>query len=309
MLLRLDQRVVGLDNFATGRKSNLQHVERAVTPEQWERFRMIQGDILELDVCRDACTGVDYVLQQAALGSVPRSIEDPIRSHSSNVTGFLNMLVASRDAKVKRFVYASSSSVYGDEPDPAKVETRTGRPLSPYAATKVMNEIYAGVFSRNYGLQTVGLRYFNVFGPRQDPNGPYAAVIPKWIGALLAGSSVQINGDGKTSRDFCYVANVVQANLLAATTSNSQALDTAFNVGASGRTSLNELYRLLCRQIFRDRQQAGNRQPVYGPFRAGDVRHSLADISKARALLGYEPSHNIEQGLAETVESYKRNCS
>jgi UDP-N-acetylglucosamine 4-epimerase len=306
-LLKLDQRVVGLDNFATGRRSNLQDVERAVTSGQWGRFRMVQGDILELDTCRAACAGVDYVLHQAALGSVPRSIEDPIRSHASNVTGFLNMLVAARDVGANRFVYASSSSVYGDEPDPAKVELRTGRPLSPYAATKAMNELYAAVFSRCYALQTIGLRYFNVFGPRQDPNGPYAAVIPKWVGALLTGSPVHIHGDGETSRDFCYVANVVQANLLAATTSNQQALDTAFNVGASGRTSLNELYQLLCRLLFPDSPRAGGRQPVYGPFRPGDVRHSLADISKARALLGYEPSHNIGQGIAVALEWYKSN--
>ncbi len=242
-LLKLDQQVVGLDNFSTGKRDNLCQVEKLVAPRQWARFQFIEGDIRDLATCQGACSGVDYVLQQAALGSVPRSIKDPVASHDNNVTGFLNMLVAARDQKVKRFVYASSSSVYGDHPDLPKVEQKTGQVLSPYAATKAMNEIYAGVFAKAYGLQPIGLRYFNVFGPRQDPDGAYAAVIPKWIAALLKREPVVILGDGETSRDFCFVDNAVQANLLAATATHPGAVSQAYNIAVGDRTTLNELFR------------------------------------------------------------------
>ena len=241
-LLKLDQRVVGLDNFATGHRHNLEQVSALVTPEQWANFRFIEGDIRDVDACRAACAGADHVLHQAALGSVPRSIEDPISSNAANVTGFLNMLVAARDAGVKRFVYASSSSVYGDHPALPKVEANIGEPLSPYALTKLVNEHYARVFARCYGFATIGLRYFNIFGPRQDPNGAYAAVIPRWIAGMLRGEPIYINGDGETSRDFCFIANAVQANLLAATATEPKALDQAYNVAVSHRTTLNQLF-------------------------------------------------------------------
>src|SRR5664279_4086495 len=244
-LLQLNQRVVGLDNLATGKKQNLDEVKALVSPEQWGGFRFIQGDIGDLAVCREACAGADYVLHEAALGSVPHSMADPLGCHRSNVTGFLNMLVAARDAKVKRFVYASSSAIYGDDPGLPKVEDKVGKPLSPYAGTKVINEVYADTFALAYGLPSIGLRYFNVFGRRQDPDGAYAAVIPKWTASLLKRETVFINGDGKTSRDFCFVANVVQANLLAATTRNADAVNQAYNVALGQRTTLNELFGLL----------------------------------------------------------------
>lgn len=319
-LLKLDQSVVGLDNFSTGKKANLEEVKALVSPQQWARFQFIKGDITDLATCERACAGVDFVLHQAALGSVPRSIADPIRSHQSNVTGFLNMLVAARDAGVKRFVYASSSSVYGDHPDLPKVEHKTGSLLSPYAATKAMNETYADVFARVYGLATVGLRYFNVFGPRQDPEGPYAAVIPLWIAALLKGSPVFINGDGETSRDFCYIANVVQANILAATVpfplrlgrgegqgEVSQAAAAIYNIAVGKRTTLNELFQLLQAGLRQQDADLPKQTPVYREFRAGDVRHSLADIAKARKLLGYEPKHRVDAGLELAMDWYKAN--
>jgi UDP-N-acetylglucosamine/UDP-N-acetylgalactosamine 4-epimerase len=306
-LLQLDQRVVGVDNFATGRQSNLVPDKKAIKPEQWKRFQFIEGDITDLNVCRRACQNVDLVLHQAALGSVPRSIADPLATHRANVDGFINLLVAARDARVKRFVYASSSSVYGDLPDLPKVEDKIGRPLSPYAATKQMDEIYAGVFARDYGFPSMGLRYFNVFGPRQNPEGPYAAVIPRWITALLGKEPARINGDGETSRDFCYIANAVQANLLAATTRQPDAINQVYNVAVGERITLNQLFQLIETGLRERNAALPGQKPVYQDFRPGDVRHSLADISKAGKLLGYEPSHRIGDGLAATLDWYQKN--
>lgn len=303
-LLSLDQTVVGLDNFATGHRHNLHAVQAALQPSQWARFKFIEGDIRDTATCATACEGVQIVLHQAALGSVPRSIADPITSNAANVTGFLNMLVAARDAGVQRFVYAASSSTYGDHPALPKVEHAIGRPLSPYAVTKLVNELYAEVFARTYGLQSIGLRYFNVFGPRQDPQGAYAAVIPRWAAALVKGEPVRINGDGETSRDFCFVANAVQANLLAGTTENPDALNQVYNVAVGERTSLNTLFELLKGALGGAVQ--GDAQPVHQDFRAGDVRHSLADISKAQTLLGYAPTHDIRTGLQVAARWYAR---
>lgn len=303
-LLKLGQRVVGLDNFATGHQRNLDEVQTLVTPAQWANFRFIQGDIRELADCQRACEGVDCVLHQAALGSVPRSLEDPITTNAANITGFLNMLVAARDAKVKSFTYAASSSTYGDHPGLPKVEDTIGKPLSPYAVTKYVNELYADVFARCYGFNTIGLRYFNVFGARQDPNGAYAAVIPKWIASLIKGEPVYINGDGETSRDFCFIANVVQANLLAATTQNPDAVNQVYNVAVGDRTSLNELYAHLHRNLLPRYPHLQGAQPVHRDFRAGDVRHSLADIGKAQRLLGYAPTQRIGEGLALAMPWY-----
>lgn len=307
-LLGLDQRVVGVDNFSTGKAKNLEQVREVVTSGQWARFRFIQGDIREPSVCCRACEGADYVLHQAALGSVPRSLEDPLQTHESNVTGCLNMLIASRDAKVKRFVYASSSSVYGDHPGLPKVEENLGRCLSPYALSKRVDELYADVFAACYGIECIGLRYFNVFGPRQDPSGPYAAVIPKWIYSMLLNQPVQINGDGESSRDFCYVANVVQANLLAATTQNPEATNQVYNIAVGGRTTLNELFSMLRERLELSGAPVSNVVPCYREFRVGDVRHSQADTSKARHLLGYEPTHDISQGLDEAFDWYLANA-
>lgn len=300
-LLRRDQEVVGLDNFSTGHRENIEDVIQAVGKERAARFRFLIGDIRDPELCAEACQGVDRVLHQAALGSVPRSIEDPLGSHGANVDGFLQMLVAARDAGVKRFVYASSSSVYGDEPTLPKVEGREGRLLSPYAATKRINEIYAQVFGESYGMETVGLRYFNVFGPRQDPQGPYAAVIPRWILSLLRGESCQIFGDGETSRDFCYVDNAVQANLLAALTEEEEAIGKVFNVACADRTTLNELFEMLRKAAAAHAKEARDAQAAYEDFRPGDVRHSLADIDRARRLLGYAPTHRIGDGIGATV--------
>lgn len=313
-LLKLDQRVVGLDNFATGHRRNLAEVQSLVTPEQWRGFRFIEGDIRQLDDCRQAMNwndafGVDYVLHQAALGSVPRSLADPIATNAANVTGFLNMLVAARDAKVKSFVYAASSSTYGDHPGLPKVEDRIGKPLSPYAVTKYVNELYADVFARSYGISTIGLRYFNVFGPRQDPNGAYAAVIPKWTAALLRGEAVHINGDGETSRDFCFVANAVQANLLAATTDDVDAVNQVYNVAVGERTTLNDLFRLICNGLVATHPTLADVRPTYRDFRPGDVRHSLADVGKAVKLLGYVPSHTLAQGLGIALPWYCKDAS
>jgi UDP-N-acetylglucosamine/UDP-N-acetylgalactosamine 4-epimerase len=314
-LLKLNQRVVGLDNFATGHTHNLAQVQATVSPQQWQHFDFIQGDIRELADCQRAMTWraqadqsltVDYVLHQAALGSVPRSVADPITTNAANVTGFLNMLVAARDAKVKRFVYAASSSTYGDHPGLPKLEDVIGKPLSPYAVTKYVNELYADVFAKSYGLQSMGLRYFNVFGPRQDPNGAYAAVIPKWIASLIKGEPVFINGDGETSRDFCFIANVVQANLLAATTHNPDALNQVYNVAVGGRTTLNELFDQIKQQLQPHHPQVENAKPVFRDFRAGDVRHSLADIDKASRHLGYRPTQHVGEGLALAMQWYVR---
>jgi len=308
-LLRSDQRVRGLDNLSTGSSRNLQDVREKVGAERWQNFRMIEADICDWGACVDACTQVDYVLHQAALGSVPRSISNPIATNQSNVNGFVNMLCAAKEAGVKRFVFASSSSVYGDSPALPKVEEQIGNGLSPYAVSKRVNELYADVFSRCYGMQTIGLRYFNVFGPRQDPDGPYAAVIPKWIGAMMHNEPVHINGDGETSRDFCYVANAVQANLLAATTENIEAINQVYNVAVGERTTLNQLFCELRDRLLPQFPHLTQFKPLYREFRAGDVRHSHADISKARKLLGYEPTHRIDNGLDEALQWYVANLS
>jgi len=305
-LLLLDQRVVGLDNFATGFQRNLDEVQGLVTPEQWARFKFIEGDIRNLDDCRSACTGVEYVLHQAALGSVPRSLADPIATNETNIGGFLNMLIAARDAKVTSFTYAASSSTYGDHPALPKVEDVIGKPLSPYAVTKYVNELYAEVFSRNYDFHCVGLRYFNVFGKRQNPNGAYAAVIPKWTGSLLNGETVYINGDGTNSRDFCYIENAIQANLLAATTSHLGLGSQVYNVALEDRTTLTQLLELICEELgaYSNNKAA---EVAYREARLGDVLHSQASIAKARDLLGYSPTHSIKMGIPLAVSWYKRN--
>ena len=308
-LLKLNQRVVGLDNFATGRRINMDQVRDEVGAEQWANFRFIEGDIRERVDCVEAVKGVDYVLHEAALGSVPRSIADPIATHQANINGFLNMLVASRDAGVKRFVYAASSSTYGDHPALPKVEDRIGKPLSPYAVTKYVNELYAEVFARTYDFQSIGLRYFNVFGPHQNPDGAYAAVIPKWISAMLKGEPLFINGDGETSRDFRYVANVIQANLLAATVEKPEALNQVYNVAVGDRTTLNELHELIKSELLKRLPQLQVAAPEYRDFRAADVRHSLASIEKASTLLGYQPTHNIRNGMAEAMDWYVQDLT
>jgi UDP-N-acetylglucosamine 4-epimerase len=306
VLLRLDQEVVGLDNFSTGHRRNLDDVRRLVGPERAARFRFVEGDIRDRETCARACAGLDYVLHQAALGSVPRSIEDPLASHESNVDGFLNMLVAARDAEVRRFVYAASSSTYGDAAGLPKVEDAIGRPLSPYAVTKYVNELYAGVFARTYGVPAVGLRYFNVFGRRQDPHGPYAAVIPRWVSELLAGRAPTVHGDGETTRDFCHIDNAVQANLLAACV-DAEPDDAVYNVAHGERTSLNQLFALLQEGVAEVVPDAALLRPGYGPFRAGDVRHSQADIGKIRRHLGYEPTVTVAEGLREALPWYVQN--
>ena len=304
-LLGLDQEVTGLDNFSTGYRKNLEEVRAALSPTQWSRFTLIEGDIADPLTCRRACEGVALVLHQAALGSVPGSMADPAAAHRSNVTGFLNMLLAARDARVKRFVYASSSAVYGDDPQLPKVERKIGSPLSPYAATKLVDEVYAEVFARAYGFQSIGLRYFNVFGPRQDPEGSYAAVIPKWLASLLRKEPVYINGDGQTTRDFCHIANVVQANVLAATATRPEAINQVYNIALGERTTLNELFHSLCSAV--DGSNASSAKPVYRDFRLGDIRHSLADITKARQLLGFNPTLHLDRGLEMSMEWYRRN--
>lgn len=306
-LLGLGQKVTGLDNFSTGKQANLDEIEKTVGAEAWKNFRFIKGDIRDLSTCNEACSGIDYILHQAALGSVPRSIENPIATNESNVTGFLNMLVAANGAKVKRFVYAASSSTYGDHPGLPKVEDIIGNPLSPYAVTKYVNELYAKVFSRTYGIETMGLRYFNVFGKRQDPDGAYAAVIPKWFKALLNNEDVYINGDGETSRDFCYIENAVQANILAAMTENPEAVNQVYNVAFGQRTSLNGLFEILKSITSKFNPGSSCAAPVYRDFRAGDVKHSLADTGRASGLLGYSPSHDVLSGLKEAAEWYQRN--
>ena len=308
-LLRLGQTVTGLDNFSTGHVRNLEQVRSAVGDAAWRNFTHIEGDIRDPAVCRRACAAVDYVLHHAALGSVPRSIEDPLATHEANLTGFVNMLAAARDAKARRFIYASSSSVYGDHPQLPKVEDAIGKPLSPYAVTKYANELYADVFARCYGIDGVGLRYFNIFGPRQDPDGPYAAVIPKWVGQFISRQPVYINGDGETSRDFCYIENAIQANLLGATTGNPEALNQIYNVAVGERTSLNELFELERSLLSAQCPWVRDYRPEYRDFREGDVHHSQADISKARNLLGYAPTHDIRRGLSEAMSWYLRNLA
>jgi UDP-N-acetylglucosamine 4-epimerase len=303
-LLALGQDVVGLDNFATGHRQNLEDVRNAVGEDARERFAFIEGDIADLATCRRACEGVDTVLHQAALGSVPRSIADPLATHAANATGFVNILVAARDAKVRRLVYAASSSTYGDHPGLPKIEDAIGRPLSPYAATKYLNELYADVFARCYGIETVGLRYFNVFGTRQDPEGAYAAVIPRWIRAITRGEAVTIYGDGETSRDFCFVANAVQANLRAALAADAAALNQVYNVAVGQRTTLNELFDALAALVRARKPGLEIPRPIHEAFRAGDVRHSLADIGKAARLLGYAPTHDLRDGLQAALPWY-----
>ncbi len=302
-LLLLGQRVVGLDNFSTGFQHNLDEVQATVSAEQWQNFKFIQGDICNLEDCQTACAGVDYVLHQAALGSVPRSIENPIATNASNISGFVNMLVAAKETQVKNFVYAASSSTYGDHPALPKQEDIIGNPLSPYAVTKYVNELYASVFQRCYGFNSIGLRYFNIFGKRQTPDGAYAAVIPKWTAAMIQGDTVYINGDGSTSRDFNYIANAVQANLLAATTENTAALNQIYNVAVGGRTDLNQLFNMLTETLAKNAVNY-TQAAVYRDFRAGDVRHSQADISKIQTLLGYQPQFNIAQGIEQAMPWY-----
>tara|TARA_B100000900_G_scaffold379318_1_gene364144 strand:- start:985 stop:2025 length:1041 start_codon:yes stop_codon:yes gene_type:complete len=307
-LLILNQKVVGLDSFDTGYQHNidqaLQDVQNTTGKDLSSNFNFINGDIRNSSDCNQACSGVDYVLHQAALGSVPRSIEDPIGTNEANIDGFINMLVASRDAKVKRFVYAASSSSYGDNTDLPKIEHMIGNPLSPYAVTKLVNELYASVFAKNYNFKTIGLRYFNIFGKRQDPNGAYAAVIPKWIASVLNNEDVYINGDGETSRDFCYIDNAVQSNILAAMTENNEAVDQVYNVALNDRTSLNELHRMIEDKILQRVQGLEKKEPIYRDFRPGDVRHSQASVDKANTLLEYRPKYKISEGLDETIDWY-----
>ncbi|OTG71011.1 LPS biosynthesis protein WbpP [Acinetobacter sp. ANC 4169] len=305
-LLKLNQKVVGLDNFATGHQYNLDEVQGSVTPEQWAKFSFIEGDIRQLEDCQKACAGVDYVLHEAALGSVPRSIADPITTNATNISGFLNMLTAARDAQVSSFTYAASSSTYGDHPALPKVEENIGNPLSPYAVTKYVNELYADVFARSYGFKAVGLRYFNVFGQRQDPNGAYAAVIPKWTAAMIAGDDVFINGDGETSRDFCFIDNTVQANILAATTVNDAVKNQVYNVAVGDRTTLNDLFNAI-KVALAENGVNYVKDPVYREFRAGDVRHSQASIAKIQNALGYAPEFRIDAGIQLAMQWYVQN--
>ena len=307
-LLILNQKVVGLDNFDTGYQHNIdqaiQDANNATGKDLSSNFKFINGDIRELNDCQQACSGVNYSLPQAALGSVPRSIEDPINTNRANIDGFLNMLVASKDANVRRFVYAASSSTYGNHPDLPKVEDKIGNPLSPYAVTKVVNELYAQVFAKTYGFKTIGLRYFNIFGKRQDPNGAYAAVIPKWVAAILNKDNVFINGDGETSRDFCYIDNTVQMNLLSATTDNDEATDQVYNVALNDRTSLNKLYQMIEERLIQRTEGLEKKKPIYRDFRVGDVRHSQANIDKAQALLDYQPKYTISEGMDKAMDWY-----
>ena len=305
-LLKLNQTVVGLDNFATGHQHNLDEVHSLVTAEQWAKFSFIEGDIRQFADCQKACAGVDYVLHEAALGSVPRSIADPITTNETNIIGFLNMLTAARDAGVASFTYAASSSTYGDHPALPKVEENIGKPLSPYAVTKYVNELYADVFAKTYGFKTIGLRYFNVFGQRQDPKGAYAAVIPKWTSSMIAGEDVFINGDGETSRDFCFIQNVVQANILAATTQSDEAKNQVYNVALGDRTTLNELYSAI-QAALATNDVNFERDPVYREFRAGDVRHSQASIAKIEQHLGYAPQFKIDEGIQLAMRWYVNN--
>jgi UDP-N-acetylglucosamine/UDP-N-acetylgalactosamine 4-epimerase len=310
-LLILNQKVVGLDNFDTGYQYNInqaiEDAEKATGRSLNSNFKFINGDIREFQDCQKACTGVDYVLHQAALGSVPRSIRDPINTNKTNIDGFLNMLVAGKDAKIRRFVYAASSSTYGDHPELPKVENKIGNPLSPYAVTKVVNELYAQVFSKTYGFKAIGLRYFNIFGKRQDPNGSYAAVIPKWVAAILNEDDVHINGDGETSRDFCYIENTIQMNILAATANNDEATNQIYNVAVNDRTSLNNLFHMIEDRLISRDKSLKKKPPVYEDFRVGDVRHSQANIDKAKSLLGYNPEYKISQGMDETIDWYCNN--
>lgn len=307
-LLTLDQKVVGLDSFETGYRHNIDEAihdaSNASGKNRSDNFMFIEGDIKSIYDCKQACSGVDYVLHQAAIGSVPRSIEDPISTNAANIDGFINMLVASKGANVKKFVYAASSSSYGDNTDLPKVEDNIGNPLSPYAVTKLVNELYANVFAKNYNFKTIGLRYFNIFGKRQDPDGAYAAVIPKWVASILNKEDVYINGDGETSRDFCYVDNAVQANILSALTDNDDALDQVYNIALNDRTSLNTLYKMIEECLIKRVSYLKKKEPIYRDFRPGDVRHSQASIEKAKKLLGYRPKFRLSEGLDEAIDWY-----
>ncbi|KWU02524.1 Vi polysaccharide biosynthesis protein VipB/TviC [Vibrio toranzoniae] len=304
-LLKLDQTVVGLDNFATGHQHNLDEVKGLVSDAQWERFNFIKGDIREPQTCQQAVKGVDYVLHQAALGSVPRSIADPLTTNAANITGFLNMLDAAKEEGVSSFTYAASSSTYGDHPALPKVEENIGNPLSPYAVTKYVNELYAGVYARTYNFKAIGLRYFNVFGPRQDPNGAYAAVIPKWTAAMINGEDIYINGDGETSRDFCFIENTVQMNILAAT-AEDDAKDNVYNVAVGDRTTLNDLYKAI-QSALKECDINATQDPIYRDFRAGDVRHSQADVTKAVNDLDYQPEYRILEGISKAMNWYVKS--
>ena len=306
-LLELNQTVIGLDNFSTGHQYNLDEVKASVGEDKWSRFKFIEGDICDVHACREACAGVDYVLHQAALGSVPRSIEDPITTNANNISGFLNMMVAAKDAQVKSFTYAASSSTYGDHPALPKVEENIGKPLSPYAVTKYVNELYADVFAKTYRFKTIGLRYFNIFGKRQDPNGAYAAVVPKWTSAMLKNEDVFINGDGDTSRDFCFIENAVQANLLSAV-AKDDAKNQVYNVAVGDRTSLNELFEAI-KAALAENGKSYYKPAVFRDFRAGDVRHSQAEITKASAYLGYQPDYRILDGIAKAMPWYINNVN
>jgi len=303
-LLKNNQIVKGLDNFSTGHQHNLEEIKKSITDEQWKNFSFTEGDIKDYDTCESITKGVDIILHQAALGSVPRSIDDPVTSNLSNVTGFLNMLTAAKNNEVSRMVYASSSSVYGDSKELPKVEERTGNLLSPYAVTKYANELYAGVFQKVYGFETIGLRYFNVFGKRQDPNGAYAAVIPKWLASLIHNEDVYINGDGETSRDFTYIENVIQSNILAGTTTNEKAFGEVFNAGIGGRLTLNELYNAINNELEENLDGFTSKKAIYRDFRAGDIRHSNANINKLKNTVGYEPTHDIDRGLKASIKWY-----
>jgi UDP-N-acetylglucosamine 4-epimerase len=308
-LLKLNQKVVGLDNFSTGHQHNLDEVKSLVTTAQWQGFCFIEGDIRNYQDCETALSnngeGIDYVLHQAALGSVPRSIADPIATNTVNITGFLNILQAAKEASVKSFTYAASSSTYGDHPTLPKVEENIGNPLSPYAVTKYVNELYAGVYAKTYNFNTIGLRYFNVFGQRQDPNGAYAAVIPKWTAAMIKGEDVFINGDGETSRDFCFIENTVQMNILAATAKDG-AKDEVYNVAVGDRTTLNDLFSAIKTALTKNDINV-LLEPTYRDFRAGDVKHSQADISKAKDSLSYAPKFKISDGIEKAMFWYIHN--
>tara|TARA_Y100001935_G_scaffold49308_1_gene41044 strand:+ start:21 stop:1040 length:1020 start_codon:yes stop_codon:yes gene_type:complete len=304
-LLNLNQIIIGMDNLSTGKKKNLDDIKNSCSDKLWSNFTFIEGDICDLDLCYKACRDVDFVLHQAALGSVPRSISDPINTNSSNINGFLNILLASKDSSVKSFTYAASSSTYGDHPDLPKVEDKIGRPLSPYAITKYVNELYAEIFASAYSFQSIGLRYFNVFGKRQDPLGAYAAVIPKWINAILNQEKLYINGDGETSRDFCYIDNAVQANILAAL-SPLKFRNNVYNVAVGDRTSLNELFFIL-KNALKKEGVFYKFEPEYREFRVGDVMHSQASIQKISENLGYQPQFKIKEGVSESIKWYMSN--
>ena len=304
-LLNLNQIIIGMDNLSTGKKKNLDDIKNSCSDKLWSNFTFIEGDICDLDLCYKACRDVDFVLHQAALGSVPRSISDPINTNSSNINGFLNILLAAKDSSVKSFTYAASSSTYGDHPDLPKVEDKIGRPLSPYAITKYVNELYAEIFASAYSFQSIGLRYFNVFGKRQDPLGAYAAVIPKWINAILNQEKLYINGDGETSRDFCYIDNAVQANILAAL-SPLKFRNNVYNVAVGDRTSLNELFFIL-KNALKKEGVFYKFEPEYREFRAGDVMHSQASIQKISENLGYQPQFKIKEGVSESIKWYMSN--